>query len=62
MGVTDPNFWQNKIMISYRNVAFFTICISFDMVLFFIKHSSDKIHEKQKFSALDIAESWSKGM
>ena len=58
-GPTDPNFWQIKIMIliSHVNISFSLLCI-FLLILSF-SLDDNKIHKKQKFSALDIFESLS---
>ena len=56
---TDPNFRQTKIIIipiSYINISSFTIYISCNLNFFF--QITIKYIKKQKFSALDIVESW----
>ena len=42
------------ILISYRNLYFFTIYISPNMAIFFLDHN--KLHKKQKFSVFDAIE------
>ena len=54
MDPTEPNFWQMKmILISHKNFFFFTTYF-FYYDFFGLDHN--KIHKKQKFSTLDIAE------
>ena len=65
-GLTNPSFWQIKIitkMISHINISFFLLFLFLlTYIICFFWATIKDIHKKQKFCALDILESLNKEM